>query len=237
MACAVAAEAGLWQGQRERRVGADAHTGAVARRGVDARWDIERQNTAPARVRPGDQRGGGATGRFTQPVTNQGVDDEVRLLAVQGFEADLAPSGRTEDRSLPGRHGPKPVRLRQDEPHVEIAVRQMARRADATSTIAAPACQDDDLGAAPGVAEQHEGLRREIPPRVLHHLKEVRPRLFNRHAIDLSHLVGRDGLDRDSPVGQEARRHWWRAYSGPEDSKVIILTGACQARIRPGQLR
>ncbi len=91
--------------------------------------------------------------------------------------------------------------------------------------------QDDDLGAAPGVAEQHEGLRREIPSSVLHHLKKVRPRLFDRHAIDLSHLVGRDGLDRDAAVGKEARRHCWRAYSDPQESKVILLTGACQARI------
>ena len=79
----------------------------------------------------------------------------------------------------------------------------MTAGANPAAAITSAAGEGDDPGFLPASTQNLRRQRSEIAPGVLHHLKEIRSRLFHGDAIHFAHLLRGDGRNFNILVREE----------------------------------
>ncbi len=79
--------------------------------------------------------------------------------------------------------------------------------ADTSATITTAPGQYNDVRPLPSLPETRKRLLRQTPPRILHHLEEVRPSILNGHPIHFNHLFPRHRRDFDAAISEVSKRH------------------------------
>jgi hypothetical protein len=79
---------------------------------------------------------------------------------------------------------------------------------------------------APVRAQQHvQRVKRQVPPRVLHHLEQTRTCVLYRNPINLAHLVGGDGRhfsSRSRAVSNGFRLHDATRWAAPTADRQLL---------------